>query len=201
MPRSSVAPCPSVSKIQPRAHGQERSRKAGGHVGCGWRCGPPQTPGALPRNTGPPTPARRRSGRLPSAPCGQRDFPLRHKHSESCFFLCAKASIGGRPWMMCILEAILSFRKRLNRDSAATFRIERAQHNMPRTPSSKDLHVFPCSRLMWWTPHKTCKAEQASASPPRRASRTRCWLRSHQCKKSGAVSGKWPKPVSPDKRS
>ena len=93
------------------------------------------------------------------------------------------------------------FQQRLNRDSAATFRRESAQHNMPRTPSSNDVHVFPCSRLARWTPRKTCKAEQASASPPRRASRTRCWLHSHQCKQSGAVSGKWPKPVSPDKRS
>ena len=122
---------------------QSKSRRSSG---CGWRCGPPQTPGAPTRNTGPAAPASRRSGRLPAAPCGQRDFPMRQRHSESCFFLCATASIAGRPWMMCILEAISSFSKRLNRNSAATFCRESAEHNMPRTPSSRDVHVFPCSK-------------------------------------------------------
>ena len=47
--------------------------------------------------------------------------------------------------MICNLEAISSFRGRLNRDSAAPR--ESAQRNMPRTLSSSIVKVFPCTSV------------------------------------------------------
>ena len=139
--RGEVAPCPSVSRVQPMARGQGRSRKAGGQVGedgVAVRLTLQVRPHVLLDLLRPPVAGRLRTARFSIAP----------QTSESCFLLCATASTGGRPWMVCILEAISSSRQRLNRDSAAQFRRESAQHNMPRTPSSKNVHVFPCSRLV-----------------------------------------------------